>query len=289
MKKIKLLMMILSVLFLTSACNFNTTSLDNATIYTTVYPVKFITEYLYGDNSTVNSIYPNGVKLDEYKLTSKQIDEYSKGDLFVYVGVGNEKEIAKSFLNKNDELLIIDATYGLNYHNDIEELWLAPNNFLMLAKNIKGSLTEYLNNTLKEEEVNKKYDELYAKISWIDAELRNIAKEAKELDNNTLVVSSNTLKYLEGYGFTVISLEEIEASGSENALTDIKNKFKNSKYNTILKLASEDETDLIKELKDKNKANILTINDAITNDDTANDYLAIQNENIAQIRNLLIK
>lgn len=289
MKKIRLLMMILCVLFLTSACNINTTNLDNATIYTTVYPVKFITEYLYGDNSVVNSIYPNGVDLNNYKLTSKQIDEYSSGDLFVYVGVGNEKEIAKSFLNKNDELLIIDATYGLNYHNDIEELWLAPNNFLMLAKNIKGSLTEYLNNTLKEEEVNKKYDELYAKISWIDAELRNIAKEAKELDNNTLVVSSNTLKYLEGYGFTVISLEEIEASGSENALTDIKNKFKNSKYDTILKLASEKETDLIKELKDKNKANILTINDAITNDDTANDYLAIQNDNIAQIRNLLIK
>ena len=159
----------------------------------------------------------------------------------------------------------------------------------MLAKNIKGSLTEYLNNTLKEEEVNKKYDELYVKVSWIDAELRNVAKEAKELDNNTLVVSSNTLKYLEGYGFTVISLEEIEASGSENALTDIKNKFKNSKYDTVIKLASEKNTKLIDELKDKNKANILTINDVITNDDTANDYIAIQNENIAQIRNLLIK
>ena len=289
MKKIKLLTLALSILFLTSACRGGNVNLDNANIYTTVYPVKFITEYLYGDYSTVNSIYPNGVKLDEYKLTSKQIDEYSKGDLFVYVGVGNEKEIAKSFLNKNDELLIIDATYGLNYHNDIEELWLAPNNFLMLAKNIKTSLTEYLNNTLREEEVNNKYDELYAKVSWIDAELRNIAKEAKELDNNTLVVSSNTLKYLEGYGFTVISLEEIEKSGSENALTDIKNKFKNSKYDTILQLTSEENTDLIKELVEKDKAKILKINDIITNDDTANDYIAIQNENIAQIRNLLIK
>ena len=289
MKKMRLFGLILGVLFLTSACNFNTTNLDNATIYTTVYPVEYITEYLYGDNSTVSSIYPNGVNLDDYKLTSKQIDEYSKGDLFVYVGVGKEKEIAKSFLNKNDELLIIDATYGLNYHNDIEELWLAPNNFLMLAKNIKTSLTEYLNNTLREEEVNNKYDELYGKVSWIDAELRNIAKEAKELDNNTLVVSSNTLKYLEGYGFTVISLEEIEKSGSENALTDIKNKFKNSKYDTILQLNSEENTDLIKELVEKDKAKILKINDVITNDDTANDYIAIQNENIAQIRNLLIK
>ena len=132
MKKIKLLVLVFCILFLTSACRGNNANLDNATIYTTVYPVEFITEYLYGNNSTVDSIYPNGVNLDKYKLTSKQIDEYSKGDLFVYVGVGNEKEIAKSFLNKNDELLIIDASYGLNYHNDIEELWLAPNNFLML-------------------------------------------------------------------------------------------------------------------------------------------------------------
>lgn len=288
MKKIKVLCLLLFMIIFVSGCSSNKINLENANIYTTVYPIEFITDYLYGSDSIITSIYPNGVDLNNYALTDKQIEEYASGDLFVYVGLGNEKEIAKSFINKNNKLLIIDATYGLSYNNSIKELWLAPNNFLMLAKNIKNSLNEYLNNTLKEEAVNEKYDDLYAKVSWVDAELRSIAKEAKELDNNTLVVSSNTFKYLETYGFSTVSLEEIENSGSENALNDIKNKFKNSKFNTIIKLKSEENTDLINELVDKNKAKIIEINDFITRDETANDYISSQYENVALIRNLLI-
>ena len=286
MKKLKLLSILIISLFLLSGCSNNINNLDDAKIYTTIYPIEYITKYLYGDNSTVESIYPVGVDLNNYSLTDKQIENYSSGDLFVYIGLGNEKQIAKSFINKNNNLLIIDATYGLS-SNNIEELWLAPNNFLMLAKNIKTSLVEYLDNALREDAVNKKYDELYEDVSWIDAELRNIAKDAGS--NNTLVVSSNTFKFLENYGFNVISLEEIEASKSENALNDIKNKFKNSSYTSIIKLNSESNTELITELKDKYSASIVEINDLVTNSDTASDYITIQYENIAVIRDLLLK
>ncbi|MBQ7031780.1 MAG: zinc ABC transporter substrate-binding protein [Bacilli bacterium] len=287
MKRIKLLCLLIMGMFLISGCGVKDNKLENANIYTTIYPVEFITNYLYGENSTIESIYPTGVNLAEYSLTDKQVENYANGDLFVYIGLGNEKEIAKSFLNKNDELLIIDATYGLNYNNNLTELWLAPNNFLMLAKNIKTSLNEYLDNAIKEDEVNKKYDELYEKVSWVDAELRNIAKEAKENGNNTLVVSTNTFKFLESYGFDVVSLQEIEESGSENALNEIKNKFKNSKYTNIIKLNSGKTTDLITELTNKYKAKVNTINDIVTNSDTASDYVSIQYENIAVIREIL--
>ena len=171
---------------------------------------------MYGSNSKIESIYPDGVNLDTYELTEKQTENYANADLFVYIGLGKEKEIAKKFLNENDKLLIIDATYGLNYNEDIKELWLAPNNFLMLAKNIKNSLNEYLDNSFKAEDVNKLYDELYESVSWIDAELRNVARNAKEHENNTIVVASNIFKYLESYGFNIISLEDIEESKSEN-------------------------------------------------------------------------
>lgn len=288
MKTIKMISLMVVIILLT-ACGSDKTKLENANIYTTIYPLTYITDYLYGNASTITSIYPDGVNIDDYKLTSKQIEEYSKGDLFVYIGLGNEKEISKSFINKNKNLLIIDATYGLNYNNDIRELWLAPNNFLMLAKNIKASLNEYLNNALKQEDVENKYNELYIKVSWIDAELRNVAREAKELNNNTLVVSSNIFKYLESYGFNIISLEDIEASGSENALNDIKNKFKNSKYSAIIKLSSEENTILINDLVKNNKAKLVEINDIITNSDSARDYITMQYENIAVLRNLLIK
>ncbi len=287
MKKIKYLIFSLLVVGLLSGCSFNKNTLDNAKIYTTVYPVKYIISYLYGENSTIESIYPTDVNLDEYTLTDKQIEKYAKGDLFTYIGLGKEKEIAKSLLNKNKNLLIIDATYGLNYNEGIEELWLAPNNFLMLAKNIKNSLNEYLDNSFKSEDINKLYDELYEKVSWVDAELRSVAKTAEENENNTIVIENNTLKFLENYGFNIISLEDISASGSENAINDIKSKFKNSKYTKVLKLSGTSNSELLNDLQTKYNASVVELNSIITNEDTASDYVSIQYENIAVIRDLL--
>ena len=287
MKKIKLGIIFLLTIFLTCSCSFKKGSLDNATIYTTVYPVNYIISYLYGDGSTIQSIYPNGVDIDNYSLTTKQIENYANGDLFVYVGLGNEKEIAKTFINENSDLLIIDATYGLSYSEDIKELWLAPNNFLMLCKNIKNSLNEYLDNSLKIKNVNDLYDELYAQVSWVDAEMRNIAREAKENNNNTLVVTSKTFKFLENYGFEVVVLEELEENGTENAINDLKNNFKNGKYNSIIKLSSEEESDFVKNLVKEYNPQEINFNDMITND-TTQDYIAIQYENIAVLRELLL-
>lgn len=287
MKKIRLFILCMVLMITLTGCSFKSNKLENAKIYTTIYPVKYIINYLYGENSTIESIYPDGVDLDTYELTNKQIENYANSDLFVYIGLGKEKDIAKKFLNKNDELLIIDATYGLNYNEDIKELWLAPNNFLMLVKNIKSSLNEYLDNSFKAEDVNKKYDEIYEKVSWVDAELRNVARTAKDNDNNTIIISDNLFKYLENYGFNVISLEDIENSGSENAVNDIKSKFKNSTYKKILTLNSIENSKLVEELDTKYKAEVVTLNDIVTNSDTASDYVSIQYENIAVIRDYL--
>ncbi len=289
MKRINKYIVLIICCLLLCGCKHGNNNLDSARIYTTVYPIKYIVNYLYGDYSVVESIYPNGVDLNNYNLTDKQIDEYANSDLFVYMGLSKEKNIAKSFVKENKNLLIINATDGISYDYDIKELWLAPNNFLMLAKNIKNTLNEYLDNPLKEEEVTKKYDELYTSVSWIDAELRSISKEASEINNNTLVVASNSLKFLEKYGFTIISLEDIENSKSENALNDLKNKFKNSKYTTIIKVSSDNNTNLINELVNSYKASIITIQDLVTNSDSSSDYLSIQYENVATLRNLLIK
>ena len=268
-------------------CTATKNNLEDAKIYTTIYPVEYIVNFLYGDSSTIESIYPIGVDIENYKLTEKQIDEYSSGDLFVYVGI-NERGIAKSFIDKNKKLLIIDATRSIT-SDHVEELWLAPNNFLMLVKNIRTSLNEYLDNSVKEEEVNNKYDELYKEVSWIDAELRSIAKEASETNNNTLIIADNAFKYLSGYGFNIISVEDIENSKNDNAIKDLKNKFKNSTYKNIVKFKTDKDSDLVKELISNSGISKIEINPLITNDDSASDYVSIQYENLAKIKDTLLK
>ena len=48
----------------------------------------------------------------------------------------------------------------LSYKNGDKELWMSPNNYLMLAKNIKDYLKEYLESQIISDYVEKKYQEL---------------------------------------------------------------------------------------------------------------------------------
>lgn len=281
MKKLKIFLLLCLVSIGTCGCEKKDNQIETANIYTTIYPITYVMEKLYGENNTIASIYPNGVNLTDYELTDKQIKEYSQANMFVYIGLSNELKIAKSFLNNNKKLEIIDATYGLNYTNKVEELWIAPNNFLMLVKNIKASLNEYIDNEYQLKKIEENYDIIYQDISWMDAELRSIAKDAKENNNNILITESKVFDFLKSYGFDVISLENI----TNNEKQDLKAKFKSGKFTSILKLDTEIENDFINELKEYD-AKIVNINSMITNSDPASDYKTIQYENINKIREI---
>ena len=87
--------------FILCSCSIQKDDLEGANIYTTVYPINYLTKYLYGSYSNINSIYPKDCDLNTFKLTSKQVKNYSEADLFIYNGLTKEKEIAKTLYNKN--------------------------------------------------------------------------------------------------------------------------------------------------------------------------------------------
>ena len=97
------MLLIVTMITLTTGC-FKRDDMEGIQIYTTVYHITYIIDELYGNYATISSIYPNGVNIDNYELTDKQINDYSKGNLFIYNGLSNEKEIARKFLNKNKDM-----------------------------------------------------------------------------------------------------------------------------------------------------------------------------------------
>ena len=285
MKKsfLKKILILALMVFITCSCSIKKDDLEGATIYTTVYPIKYITNYLYGSYSTINSIYPKDCDLNSFKLTKKQIEYYANSNLFIYNGLTNEKEIAKTLLNKNKDLLIIDVSYGLNVDNDSEELWLSPKNYLMLAKNIKDNLTNYLTSKYIIEQVNNNYSDFEEKISLMDANLRSIA--AQSGDKNTIVTNSSTLNFLKDYGFNVISLQD-EENLKEIRLNNIKNKFKSGKYKYILSIDKEINNDVITELVNNYKAQTIIV-DSLTLSLDEDDYFNIMNNFIENIKTVL--
>ena len=90
MKKLFSIFIVLTLAFMSTGC-IKRDNMEDITIYTTNYPTEYITKRLYGDYSRVKSIYPDGVNINDYELTNKQIEDYSSADLFIFNGLSNEK------------------------------------------------------------------------------------------------------------------------------------------------------------------------------------------------------
>ena len=176
MKKISKILVLFSMVCLLSGCN----KTENLEIYATSYPIEYLVSSLYKEHSTVTSIYPDGTNVNEYTLTDKQKDTYSKGDIFVYNGTTNEKQIAKDLVNTNKKLKVMDAALSLKYTNRTEELWLSPSNYLMLATNIRDNLIEQIGTKYINEEINNNYKKLEEELSIMDATIRSIAANASK-------------------------------------------------------------------------------------------------------------
>lgn len=282
MKKIGKILLLLIGSLLVSGCN----NLENATLYTTTYPIEYLAKTLYETHSTIQSIYPDGTDVTTYELTDTQKDTYSQAEIFIYNGTTDEKEIAKDFSNSNRKLKVIDAAYSLKYKYGVEELWLNPSNYLMLASNIKDNLEEQIGTKYINEEIDAKYDELKEKLSIMDADIRSIAKEAKERNQNTIIAASNVFKFLEDYGFQVISLEDYE-NGSAS-LTTLKNNFNSGTYQYLLIKSTELTNEMITEITTQTNAKTITVNmmNTLSEEDRENNenYFTIMEDFINNLK-----
>lgn len=288
MKFIKKISLLLLMPLIISGCDIESDNMKDINIYTTTYPINYLINSLYGDYSKVYSIYPTGVDLNEYKISERKLEEYSKSDLFIFNSLDKDRNYAVKMINNNSNLKVIDVSTGMNYKYSIEELWLNPYNYLMMAENIKDGLSEYINNPYLVEEIQKKYETLEYNISKIDADLTESISNAKY---KTIIVDNDLFKYLEKYGLTVISLEEND-NLSLNKIEEVKKLITNKSIKYIYSTKDNSNAtvnNLIKETGIK----LITINSmhsidgGITN--TNDDYLTIMKNNINLIENELYK
>lgn len=279
---IKLLILIIVIGGITTGC-FKRDEMEDINIITTVYPLEYVLNKLYGENSVVNSIYPDGVDIDEYKISSKEYKDFSKQNLFVYNGLSNDKDIALNLINKNKDIMIMDANFGMEIQYGIEELWLNPSNLLMISQNIKNGLTELIDSKYIKEEIEESYDELKVELSELDADIKLLSENAR---NKTLVVGSSTLQYLSKYGFDVILVND--ETENEKNITKAINLINDGDINYIFMLEGEEETEAVKTIKADTSVEVITIDklDNISDEERDNKktYLTLMKDNIELLK-----
>ena len=288
MKKISSILILLCLVMSLAGC-IKRDSMEDITIYTTNYPTEYITKRLYGEYSTIKSIYPDGININNYKLTDKQIQDYSNSDLFIFNGLSNEKNYVDKMRKDNKDLKIIDTTLSMEYTNGPEELWLDPSNFLMMAQNIKTGFGEYIDSYYLNNKIEENYEELKIEASNLDAKIKEVISNG---NSKTIVASSNLFKYLEKYGLTVYSLDE-DNSDVNAVYRNVKSMINNGEIKYIYIIANEEVNDTVQKLtsetnvqtQDWNTLSNLTEVQRTENE----DYFTIMNSNLELLKNELYK
>lgn len=286
MKKIFVCFSIICCFLLTGCIKRD--SMEDISIYTSVYPVEYITNRLYGEHSKITSIYPDGVITEMYSLNDKQIKDYSKSDLFIFNGLSDEKNYLQPMLKSNKDLKIIDATLSMEFNSYQEELWLDPANALMLARNIKTGLNEYINNHYLKNEIESNYESLKLDLSNLSAKLNVISSSSS---NPTIVVSSDMFKFLEKYGFNVISLDE--KSVTDKNIADVKRMISNGEVKHIFVIDDVDNSSVVQGIIDETNVSTLAfhaLSNLNDNERTSKkDYMSLSLENISLLKQELYR
>ena len=283
MKKKILVLILALIMLIPMGCALRRDTMENITIYTTSYPIEYITNSLYGKYSKIESIYPYGITNSSYELTDEQIKLYGNdASLFIFNGIDKEKDYVSKMLSYNKKLKIIDSTKSIDYEYGDAELWLNPSNVLMMAKNIKEGFNEYVSNQYLKNNISTNYDDLKLKISKLESKIYFTVETS---DNKNIVVANNSLKFLEKYGLTVYSLDEDTIS--DKTIETIKNVISKNKIAYIYTL-DEENTDTVNSFKDNYKLEVLKINDLsnLSENDRKNnrDYISVMNDNIDLLR-----
>lgn len=277
-KKILFILVLLIMTSFTTGCKQD--NMDDIEIAVTNYPNEYIVNKLYGTHSTINQVFPDGININNYKVTKKQKKNYSNMELFIYTGlITKERKLAVSLLDLNSDLKIIDTSYVLETEYSNEELWLNPSSLLMMAQNIRLGLKEYITSTYLSKEIDDAYNNLKIELSELDADYRLTVENT---ENKVILVGDSSLKFLEKFGLKVIC---IDTNTSEKELHEVNSLIKNNTVNYIYGFKNEELNETakniltanptIKELK-LNKLYVISDSDRNEN----KDYVDLMNENL---------
>jgi len=292
----KIIVIFVCIICLTGC--FKRDTMEDINIYTTIYPIEYITNILYGEHSEVNSIYPNGVniqleKCDEcsnelYTLTEKQLTDYSESDLFIFNSLLYEGNYVKPMFTNNKELKIINAADNLTIDEfyGLEEMWLDPSRLLTVARNIKNGFNEYINNYYLNQNIETNFQSLKENLDKLGSKLTDAAKNA---ENKILVVGNDVFKFLSKnkYGLTVYSLEENE-NLNQKTIDNVKKLIEDGTIKHIYIKQYSEPNETIKNLIKNTDVEIVKIHmlTNLTENEISNkkDYFTIMNENIELLK-----
>ena len=264
---------------------------ENKTIYTSFYPIYFLTKSLLEENIEVKNLVPYWVEPHDFEPTLKQISDMQKSYLIIlnwlWMEVYEDKLINKFWswkvilLSENlDNLIKIEKNNSdIHNHSNINpHTWVSPKMYLKMAEVLSKELEN------KWYKINKN----------IIIELQRLSNlyenNLKNCNSKEIIVSHNAYEYLSrDFSFKAIPIlwisKENEPSAKE--LANIINIIKNEKIKYIFtdELISTKITNII---KNETNTEILTLEpvENLNNDEVnkKENYITIMTKNLEKLK-----
>ena len=276
----KNIFIIIIILLSILSCNNNDNNIsDKLQIYTSIYPIYDFTKKIGGEKVTVYNMTKAGAEPHDFEITSKDMANLSKADLFIYNGGGMEHWVdsVKNALN----IKYVDSSSNINNQNNLDpHFWLSPKNAKIQMENIKNGLIEV-------DSENKNYYEsnynLYA--SRLDKFDNKIKNSLSNIKNRNLVLTHPAFgHFCKEYSLTQIAIARDEAD--PKAMAEIITFIKNNDIKAIF-YEEFSSSKLADSIAKETQIKILTLNPIESlsekNIEAGEDYFSIMEKNLISL------
>ena len=281
MKKIFLIIIILfSIITITCNNNDNKNISDKLQIYTSVYPIYDFTKKIGGEKIAVYNMTKAGAEPHDFEITSKDMANLSKADLFIYNGGGMEHwvDAVKDVLQN---IKYIDASSNINNQNNLDpHFWLSPKNAKIQMENIKNGLIEI--DSESKDYYQSNYN-LYA--NRLDELDNKIKISLSNIKNRNLVLTHPAFgHFCKEYSLNQIAIARDEAD--PKAMAEIITFIKNNDIKAIF-YEEFSSSKLVDSIAKETQIKILTLNPIESlseeNIEAGEDYFSIMEKNLISL------
>ena len=281
MKNIFLIIIILfSIITITCNNNDNKNTSGKLQIYASVYPIYDFTKKIGGEKIAVYNMTKAGAEPHDFEITSKDMANLSKADLFIYNGGGMEHwvDAVKDALQNTK---YIDASSNINNQNNLDpHFWLSPKNAKIQMENIKNGLIEI--DSESKDYYQSNYN-LYA--NRLDELDNKIKISLSNIKNRNLVLTHPAFgHFCKEYSLNQIAIARDEAD--PKAMADIITFIKNNDIKAIF-YEEFSSSKLVDSIAKETQIKILTLNPIESlseeNIEAGEDYFSIMEKNLISL------
>lgn len=281
--------------------NQNENETKDLTIYTTIYPIQYITEIIAGDIAHIQSVYPTGVDAHTYEPTSKEMTDMAHGDALIYLGAGMEsfvdtiqnalqsQDIRFVELGENEDLFTSSNASDPHHedhdghqHGDVDpHIWLDPLRMITMGEMILNTLIEL--DPSHEDQFHAHFNAFKEDMLTLDQAYTDTLQDKKQKD--ILVAHAAYGYWEERYGIEQIAIRGLtaESEPSQKELTNIVDiaKERNLHYIIFEQNGSDRVVQIIQDYLDAEALYIHNL-EVLTEDDikTNEDYISLMQKNL---------